>query len=114
MKNKLISVMFLLIGSSIYAQEEEITMVVSKYSNNTIEQVGYLDQKGKQDSIWTEYNESGKIIGVGSYSHGVKDGYWYSYNDNGKKIFELLYVNGEKRKGKQWDDNGHLIDKRKW
>lgn len=114
MKKYLITVMFLLFGHILYSQEEEITMVVSKYSNNTIEQVGYLDQKGKKDSTWTQYNEEGEIIGVGSYSHGVKNGYWYCYNDNGRKIFEVLYVNGEKRKGKQWDDEGHLIDKRKW
>jgi antitoxin component YwqK of YwqJK toxin-antitoxin module len=114
MKKYLISVMFLLIGYILYAQEEEITMVVSKYSNNTIEQVGFLDQNGKKDSTWTIYNESGSIVGVGTYSHGVKEGYWYSYNDNGDKIFEVLYVNGEKRKGKQWNDEGHLIDKRKW
>jgi antitoxin component YwqK of YwqJK toxin-antitoxin module len=114
MKKYLISAMFLLIGYISYAQEEEITMVVSKYSNNTIEQTGFLDQKGKKDSTWTQYNESGKVVGVGSYSHGLKEGYWYSYNDNGKKIFEVLYVDGEKIKGKQWDDEGHLIDKRKW
>jgi antitoxin component YwqK of YwqJK toxin-antitoxin module len=114
MKKYLISAMFLLIGYISYGQEEEITMVVSKYSNNTIEQSGFIDQNGKKDSTWTQYNESGKVVGVGSYSHGLKEGYWYCYNDNGKKIFEVLYVNGEKRKGKQWDDNGRLIDKRKW
>ena len=100
MKKYLISVMFLLIGSILNAQEEEIIMVVSKYNNNTIEQSGFIDQNGKKDSTWTLYNETGGIIGVGSYSHGVKEGYWYSYNDNGDKIFEVLYVNGEKRKGK--------------
>ena len=104
MKKYIISVMFLLISYVLLAQEE-ITMVVLKYDNNTIEQVGYLDQNGKKDSVWTQYNESGKVIGEGSYSHGVK---------NGRKIFEVLYINGEKRKGKQWDDEGHLIDKRKW
>ena len=91
MKKYLISVMFLLIGYNLFAQEE-ITMVVSKYSNNTIEQVGFLDQNGKKDSTWTIYNESGKIIGEGSYSHGVKEGYWYSYNDNGNKIFAVFYI----------------------
>ena len=113
MKKYIISVMFLLISYVLLAQEE-ITMVVLKYDNNTIEQVGYLDQNGKKDSVWTQYNESGKVVGEGSYSHGVKNGYWYCYNDNGRKIFEVLYINGEKRKGKQWDDDGHLIDKRKW
>ena len=96
--------MFLLIGSVLNAQEEEITMVVSKYSNNTIEQPGFIDQDGKKDSTWIQYNESGQIVGEGSYSHGIKDGYWYCYNDNGKKIFEVLYVDGEKRKGKQFEN----------
>ena len=114
MKKNLILVMFLLIGYISYAQEEEITMVVSKYRNNTIEQTGFVDQNGKKDSTWTQYNEEGKIIGIASYSHGIKNGYWFIYNDNGQKMFEVLYVNGEKRKGKQWDDVGHLIDSRKW
>ena len=48
MKTYLITVMFLLFGHILYSQEEEITMVVSKYSNNTIEQTGFLDQKGKK------------------------------------------------------------------
>ena len=52
MKKYLISAMFLLIGSVLNAQEEEITMVVSKYSNNTIEQTGFIDQDGKKDSTW--------------------------------------------------------------
>jgi antitoxin component YwqK of YwqJK toxin-antitoxin module len=114
MKKYLISVMFLLFGHILYSQEEEITMVVSTYSNNTIEQKGFLDKNGKKDSIWTQYDEVGRVIGVGSYSHGVKDGYWYCYNDKGRKIFEVLYIKGEKIKGKQWNDKGRLIDKRKW
>ena len=114
MKKYLILVMFLLFGHILYSQEEEITMVVSKYSNNTIEQTGYLDLTGKKDSTWTIYNEEGKIVGIGEYTHGVKNGYWYCYNDNGRKIFEVLYVNGKMKKGKQWDDDGHLIDERTW
>ena len=62
MKKYIISVMFLLISYVLLAQEE-ITMVVLKYDNNTIEQVGYLDQNGKKDSIWTQYDESGKVVG---------------------------------------------------
>lgn len=113
MKRLIISLLFILVGY-ISLSQEEVTMVIMKDSNNNIEQTGYLDQEGKKDSVWTQYNEMGVVIGIGSYSHGVKEGYWYSYNDSGKKIFEVLYIHGEKRKGKQWDDMGHLIDKRHW
>ena len=88
--------------------------VVLKYDNNFVEQVGYYDHEGKMDSVWTQYNELGKVTGIGSYSHGVKNGYWITYNDEGRKIFEVLYVEGKKRNGKQWDDEGHLIDERNW
>ena len=113
MKRYIMCLVFILLGY-ISLSQEEVTMVIMKDSNNIIEQTGYLDQDGKKDSIWTQYNAFGVVIGIGSYSHGIKDGYWYCYNDSGRKIFEVLYIHGEKRKGKQWDDTGHLIDKRKW
>ena len=113
MKRYIMCLVFILLGY-ISLSQEDVTMVIMKDSNNIIEQTGYLDQDGKKDSIWTQYNAFGVVIGIGSYSHGIKDGYWYCYNDSGRKIFEVYYIHGEKRKGKQWDDTGHLIDKRKW
>ncbi len=69
---------FILLGY-ISLSQEDVTMVIMKDSNNIIEQIGYLDQDGKKDSIWTQYNAFGVVIGIGSYSHGIKDGYWYLY-----------------------------------
>jgi antitoxin component YwqK of YwqJK toxin-antitoxin module len=48
------------------------------------------------------------------YKNGKKDGTWYMYDDNGKVRFKVEYVNGKKRRGRQWDAKGHLIDSRTW
>ena len=36
------------------------------------------------------------------------------YDDNGNVTFKVEYVNGKKRRGRQWDEKGHLIDSRTW
>ena len=36
------------------------------------------------------------------------------YDEYGHITFKVEYINGKKRKGKQWDEKGRLIDYRVW
>jgi antitoxin component YwqK of YwqJK toxin-antitoxin module len=92
----------------------QTTEVIIKYDNGKVYQTGFYNENNERDSLWTTYNENGVIVEQGYYFIGNKDGVWKSYNDEGRKVFQVVYHNGKKCKGKQWDEHGHLIDKRQW
>lgn len=106
MKN-FVLILFLILALKANAQDKKI---ITMNGNGSIEEVGYLTSEGKKDSTWIRYNNMGIIIGTAQFSHGVKHGVWEIYNDNGVKLFEIVYVDGNKTHGKRWDENGILID----
>ena len=108
---KVIAIVFVLMGLTLNAQMKEVT--ITDDNGLTIEK-GYYNEKNEKDSVWVGYNEKGRVIALMEYNNGKKSGIWKIYNDEGHMIFKILYIDGKKRKGKQWDDKGHLIDSRTW
>ena len=100
-----------LLSLSLKAQKKE---VIVKDSSGNILEIGYLNENDERDSVWVAYNDKGVVISEMEYKDGKKVGTWRMYNDNGRIIFKVQYVNDKKRKGKQWDDKGRLIDYRIW
>ena len=111
MKTVITLAVCVLLSLSLKAQTKEVTV---KDSSGNILEIGYLNENDEKDAIWTIYNEKGSVVSEMEYENGKKVGTWRMYNDNGRIIFKVQYVNDKKRKGKQWDDKGRLIDYRIW
>ena len=92
----------------------QTTEIIVKDSSGKIIERGFLNENNEKESIWVAYNDKGFIVCKMEYKNGKKDGTWYMYDDNGKVTFKVEYVNDKKRRGKQWDEKGHLIDSRIW
>jgi antitoxin component YwqK of YwqJK toxin-antitoxin module len=111
MKTVITLAVCVLLSLSLKAQTKEVTV---KDSSGNILEIGYLNENDEMDSVWVAYNDKGVVISEMEYKDGKKVGTWRMYNDNGRIIFKVQYVNDKKRKGKQWDDKGRLIDYRVW
>jgi antitoxin component YwqK of YwqJK toxin-antitoxin module len=107
----LILAIFLILAINANAQDKKIVIM---NGNGSIEEVGYLTAEGKKDSTWTRYNDMGIVIGTAQFSQGKKHGVWETYNHKGVKLFEIVYVDGSKKSGKRWDENGILIDSKEY
>jgi antitoxin component YwqK of YwqJK toxin-antitoxin module len=92
----------------------QTTEVIVKDSSGNIMERGFLNEDNEKESVWIAYNDKGAVVSVMEYKNGKKDGIWYMYDDNGNITFKVKYVNGKKRRGRQWDEKGHLIDSRTW
>ena len=108
---KVLLIVFVLMGLTLNAQKTEVT--ITDINGKVIEK-GYYNELNQRDSIWYGYNDEGKLILESQYENGVKTGIWRMYNEKGRVIFKIVYVDGKMRRGKQWDDKGHLIDSRTW
>ena len=111
MKTVITLAVCVLLSLSLKAQTKEVTV---KDSSGNITEIGYLNENNEKDSIWTIYNDKGSVVSEMEYKNGKKDGIWRMYDDNGNIRFKVEYVNNKKRKGKQWDEKGRLIDSRTW
>ena len=111
MKTVITLAVCVLLSLSLNAQTTEV--IVKDSSGNVIEK-GFLNENNEKESILVAYNEKGAVVSVMEYKNGKKDGTWYMYDDNGNVTFKVEYVNGKKRRGRQWDEKGHLIDSRTW
>ena len=91
----------------------QLKQKVVNYPNNKIQQIGYFNNENKKDSCWTSYFEDGSVSSKAYYFNGVKNGIWFVYDKKGNKLFELHYFNGALILGKNWNENGDLIEERK-
>ena len=106
-----ILIVFVFLNLTLNAQLKFVTLTDD---NGKVVETGYLNEKNNKDSLWYSYNEEGNLVAEMEYEDGKRSGVWRFYNDEGHTIFRVLYINGKKRVGKQWDDEGRLIDYRKW
>ena len=111
MKRVITLVVCVLLSLTLNAQTTEVMV---KDSSGNIMERGFLNENNEKESTWVVYNDKGAVVSVMEYKNGKKDGTWYMYDDNGNVTFKVEYVNGKKRRGRQWDDKGHLIDSRTW
>ena len=111
MKTVITLAVCVLLSLSLNAQTTEVTV---KDSSGNIIEIGFLNENNKRESVWVVYNDKGVIVSTTEYKNGEKDGISRMYDDNGQITFKVEYKNGKKRKGKQWDEKGRLIDYRVW
>ena len=111
MKTVITLAVCVLLSLSLNAQTTEVTV---KDSSGNIIEIGSLNENNKRESVWVVYNDKGVIVSTTEYKNGEKDGISRMYDDNGQITFKVEYKNGKKRKGKQWDEKGRLIDYRVW
>ena len=111
MKKVITLAVCVLLSLTLNAQTKEV--VVKDSSGNILER-GFLNDNDEKESVWVLYNDKGAVVSVMEYKDGKKDGTCYMYDDNGHLTFKVKYVNGKKRRGRQWDEKGHLIDSRTW
>ena len=111
MKRVITLVVCVLLSLTLNAQTTEVMV---KDSSGNIMERGFLNENNEKESTWVVYNDKGAVVSIMEYKNGKKDGTWYMYDDNGNVTFKVEYVNGKKRRGRQWDDKGHLIDSRTW
>lgn len=111
MKKVITLAVCVLLSLTLNAQTKEV--VVKDSSGNILER-GFLNENDEKESVWVLYNDKGAVVSVMEYKNGKKDGTCYMYDDNGHLTFKVKYVNGKKRRGRQWDEKGHLIDSRTW
>jgi antitoxin component YwqK of YwqJK toxin-antitoxin module len=91
----------------------QLKQKVVNYPDNKIQQIGYFNNQNKKDSCWTSYFEDGSVSSKAYYFNGIKNGIWFVYNKKGNKLFELHYFDGTLILGKNWNENGDLIEERK-
>ena len=91
----------------------QLKQKVVNYPDNKIQQIGYFNNQNKKDSCWTSYFEDGSVSSKAYYFNGIKNGIWFVYNKKGNKLFELHYFNGSLILGKNWNENGDLIEERR-
>jgi len=111
MKKVITLVVCVLLSLTLNAQTREVMV---KDSSGNIMEIGYLNENNEKDSVWIAYNNKGVVVSTMEYKDGKKHGTWRMYGDNGQITFKVEYIDGKKRKGKQWDEKGHLIDSRTW
>ncbi len=57
---------------------------------------------GKQEGVWKDYHDNGKLWSEGSYVKGEKEGTWKHYYRNGKFKESKYYIKGEELSEKQY------------
>jgi antitoxin component YwqK of YwqJK toxin-antitoxin module len=111
MKRVITLVVCVLLSLTLNAQTTE---VIVKDSSGKIIESGFLNENNEKESVWIAYNDKGAVVSVTEYKNGKKNGISRMYDDNGHVTFKVEYKNGKKRRGRQWDEKGHLIDSRTW
>lgn len=111
MKRVITLAVCVLLSLTLNAQTKEV--VVKDSIGNIIER-GFLNDNDEKESSWYVYNDKGVVVSITEYKNGKRDGVCYMYDDNGNVTFKVEYVDGKKRRGRQWDEKGHLIDSRTW
>jgi antitoxin component YwqK of YwqJK toxin-antitoxin module len=90
----------------------QVKEIVTKYDNGNIHQIGYVNENGFRDGVWTGYYEDGTLWSTAQYDKGRKDGIWRVYGPNGNLYCEVEYDKGHRLYGRLFDETGKLIEKR--
>lgn len=102
MKNLLISLIFILFITPIFAQKTitpkkeikgDLTEVTIYYNNGEIMQKGSYDKDGKLHGLWESFNKNGSKKCLAYYNYNVKTGTWIYWNKN--EITEVIYANNK-------------------
>lgn len=112
MKNFVLMLVFVVLGSHVIAQDTAKKEIVKKgnvydvtvfHENGMISQQGQYNHEGIVHGTWTSYDSKGNKTAVAQYNHGVKTGTWYFYQ--GETLSEVKYSNNRIAKVTTWKDS---------
>ncbi|MDB5282923.1 MAG: hypothetical protein JWO06_1998 [Bacteroidota bacterium] len=77
-------------------QPEKLKVVITRFPNDSINELMYLDLPITSDSIGIKevYFEDGKLHARGSYKNGKREGNWICYRRDGRIEWRSDYTNG--------------------
>lgn len=111
MKNFVLMLVFVVLGSHVIAQDTTNREIVKKgdvyevtifHENGTISQQGQYNSKGIVHGIWTSFDLNGNKTAVAQYNNGEKTGTWYFYQ--GETLSEVKYSNNRIAKVTTWKE----------
>ena len=88
--------------------------VTIKNESGVITQTGFIDEDGEKEGEWISYGPPNVIRGIGYYKDNKKTGTWRTFKDTGIIWSEMVYENGNKIYGRIFDDNGKMLEERKF
>ncbi len=98
MKNVVALMVFLVMGVSLYAQENnekakfekkgDLVEATYYYENGNVSQEGFF-KDSKPTGVWKAYDREGNKITQAYYINGIKDGRWFFWKDN--ELTEVEY-----------------------
>lgn len=88
--------------------------VIIKNESGVISQTGFIDEDGEKEGEWVSYGPTNVIRGVGYYKDGKKIGTWKTFKDDGLIWSEMIYSDGKKVCGRIFDDNGKILEERRF
>lgn len=111
MKNFVLMLVFVVLGSHVVAQDTTNREIVKKgdvyevtifHENGTISQQGQYNSEGIVHGIWTSFDLNGNKTAVAQYNNGEKTGTWYFYQ--GETLSEVKYSNNRIAKVTTWKE----------
>jgi len=102
MKNFVLMLVFVVLGSHVIAQDTTNREIVKKgdvyevtifHENGTISQQGQYNNQGIVHGVWTSFDLNGNKTAVAQYNNGEKTGTWYFYE--GEVLKEVKFSNSK-------------------
>jgi antitoxin component YwqK of YwqJK toxin-antitoxin module len=90
----------------------QVKEIVTKYDNGSVNQIGYINERGFKDSTWTGYYQNGVLWSKAQYDNGQKDGLWSVWGPDGSLYSEVAYRRGKKLYGRMYNSEGKVIEKK--
>ena len=87
----------------------------SYFHSNGKKEFDYNFKNGKEDGLFTQWNENGQKRFEGTYKDGKEDGLWTYWNENGQKKSDVTYKDGEfDGLSMDWYENGQKSYETTW
>ncbi|WP_339609753.1 hypothetical protein [uncultured Planktosalinus sp.] len=111
MKNIILTLTLLLIGTHVFAQDAPLKKLIKKgdlieaqifHDNGIVSQEGQYNLDGTLQGTWISYDENGNKLAVAKYNNGEKVGTWFFYD--GKTLNEVKYTNNKIAQVKTWKE----------
>lgn len=78
-----------------YDAKGNLTDTASIYSDGRLSRQGKLDNQGREQGVWKEFFEDGKVKSEGSYKDGKREGRWSFFHNNSQTEQVGEYVKGK-------------------
>ncbi|HLG36239.1 MAG TPA: toxin-antitoxin system YwqK family antitoxin [Bacteroidia bacterium] len=78
-----------------YDSKGNLTDTASIYTDGRLSRQGKLDDQGREQGVWKEFFEDGKVKSEGSYKEGKREGLWSFFYNNQQTEQAGEYVKGK-------------------